>query len=103
MKSLSCEKVGRAVAGIPVGARVVKTELYETSPPPGNNGGAVSGAVPCPKAVAAQTDKARVSQNILLRFTIPPTKNDNSRAHESVKPGNDWWRFRLDSEREQRR
>jgi hypothetical protein len=54
--------------------RVVKMELYERSPPPGNNGGAVSGAVPCPKAVEIQTDKERVSQNIHLRFTIPPTK-----------------------------
>src|SRR3954470_7040418 len=54
--SASWERVGRAVCEIfPDGAtaRVVKTELYETSPPPGNNGGAVSGAGPCATALCA--------------------------------------------------
>src|SRR3989442_15125201 len=59
LKSASCEKVGRAVEGTPpdipgIGLRVVKAELWEMSPPPGNNGGAVSGAGPCPLDDEAQ-------------------------------------------------
>jgi hypothetical protein len=41
--------------------RVVKLELYETSSPPGNNGGAVSGAAPCPLADITQSKEANKS------------------------------------------
>src|SRR5215472_14081232 len=62
LKLPSCEKVGRAVTGMPATfgiPRVVKIELYETRPPPGNNGGAVSGAGPCAR-VGAQSKSPRL-------------------------------------------
>src|SRR5215469_2808222 len=59
LNSPSCANVGRAVEGMlpensGVRPRVVNVELYETSCPPGNNGGAVSGAGPCPLADGTQ-------------------------------------------------
>ena len=57
--------------------RVVNVELYEISPPPGNNGGAVSGAAPCPLADGTQNNEANDSnahcpqkmRNNFLNFT----------------------------------
>lgn len=40
-----------------INPRVVKMELYEINPPPGNSGGAVSGAEPWAFAAGAQSDK----------------------------------------------
>ena len=84
-----CANVGLAVEGIlpdESGIRplVVNVELYEMSPPPGNRGGAVSGAAPCPIADWTQSDKANNSnahrpqemRSDFVNFTrTPPVEN----------------------------
>lgn len=64
--------------------RVVKLELYETSSPPGNNGGAVSGAAPCPLSDGTQSKVANDKsvhfpqwlRSGLWNFkTLPPDEN----------------------------
>jgi hypothetical protein len=66
LKSPSCANVGLAVEGIlpddsGIKPLVVNVELYEMSPPPGNRGGAVSGAAPCPIADGTQSDNTNNS------------------------------------------
>src|SRR5438270_12345451 len=76
--SPSWENVGRAVAGtLPFNSgiepRVVNIELYETSPPPGKSGGAVSGAGPCALTVETlhkrtRNSHARKGRNMRMGF-----------------------------------
>jgi hypothetical protein len=58
---------------------VVKTELYEMSPPPGNNGGAVSGEAPWLQAEEAQSNRMGASHThtharLFVECTFPPEK-----------------------------
>ena len=75
LKSASCEKVGKAFAGIDPGgipdidARVVNTELYEMSAPPGNNVGAASGAGPC-ASVAGGVQRRTSSTDIAAKELV---------------------------------
>jgi hypothetical protein len=91
----SCEKVGRAAAGMPAAVpgikpRVAKTELYETSAPPGNSGGAVSGAGPWARAVADQHHDKINNRGHTVRpqlralrilIIVLPAKNDRAETH----------------------
>src|SRR5438067_10808434 len=74
--------------------RVSKIELYEIRPPPGNNGGAVSGAAPCPLAVETETSaitnnganclQAQRSADLTLS---PPVRNRHCPSTRWRKPG----------------
>jgi|SRR5580704_16293472 hypothetical protein len=73
---------------------VANVELYEISPPPGNNGVAVSGAAPCPLADGTQSNAANDSnthcpqkmRNNFLNFTIPPVENGSSTRMRASEP-----------------
>ena len=76
--------------------RVVKMELYETSSPPGNNGGAVSGAAPCPFDAETQSKAAKNAQRPFSAMAAEWTSDSQdfsssetvvSRAHVSVSRG----------------
>jgi len=69
-------------------ARVIKSESMDTSPPPGNSGGAVSGAAPCALAVEAWHSIVNVyTTNVRdpdLSFTsLLPRWDTSSNAHTS--------------------
>ena len=86
--------MGLAVAGIlPEDSRVkplvVKFELYETSSPPGNRGGAVSGAAPCALAEGTQSNVAndsthcprKMRKEALSLTMIPSVQNDSEHTY----------------------
>ena len=69
------------------------------SPPPGNKGGAVSGAGPCPMAVGVANASKSVGHThalqpgkvVFLNFmNVLQFNNDESQAHQFLEPGNDW-------------
>lgn len=64
--------------------RVVKFELYERSPPPGNNGGAVSGAAPCPFADGTQSSAKDTNTHFLI---LKVTSNQNVTSTRMRQPG----------------
>jgi hypothetical protein len=82
---------------------VVKMELYEMSPPPGNSGGAVSGEAPWPWADEPQSNKTNVIKthlyvrhNLFKKRTFPPEARFVW-IHESSEVANRQ-EVRLDSE-----
>src|ERR1700746_549235 len=99
LKVPSCSKGGWAVAGIfadgsVIPPRVVMFELYETSPPPGNNGGAVSGAAPCALATGTKNKTANDSNahrpqclRSGLRILKSSSNEDDSSSTLVRKPG----------------
>jgi len=66
-------------------------ELYDINPPPGNSGGAVSGAGPCPLAVAAQNNKTSASRKPRLHPMDLPnvtrfsSSKDNDSKHTNAR------------------
>jgi hypothetical protein len=65
------------------------------SPPPGNNGGAVSGEAPWLWAEEAQSNRMGASHThaystLFVERTFPPEKGLLIWTHESGKPGIDW-------------
>src|SRR6266566_2676834 len=79
--------------------RVVKIELQETSPPPGNKGGAVSGAGPCALATEApssgrndRTTRANGPMKYGFRILTNASSSSNgyAEAHQCFKLGADW-------------